>query len=187
MGCFHFWNLRSEGRNWKWMILYWRRRLRVMPTITRTGANWMKLLTLSLVDLLENRSDWLYQCWCSSVPAIKSKIRSRFDLQNHYIFSRCGGGDCHTLPTYDLIWCFSGTEEFSETVTFQSLCNHGFSLELVWVCHMWLRGPKPVVWHFELFYSTIFYTAFASKYFLQNQNILFLTEVVLVLSEQSKK
>jgi len=52
---------------------------------------------------------------------------------------------------------------------------------------MWHRGPKPVVCHFWLFYLIIFYTASASKYFLQNENILVLTEDILVWLEQSKK
>ena len=43
---------------------------------------------------------------------------------------------------------------------------------------MWHRGPKLVTCRFWLFYSVIFYTASASKYILQNQNILFLTEVI---------
>ena len=50
---------------------------------------------------------------------------------------------------------------------------------------MWHRGPKPVV--FDFFYWIILYTAFTSKYFLQYQNILFLTEVMLICLEQSKK
>jgi len=33
---------------------------------------------------------------------------------------------------------------------------------------------------FGFFYSVKFYTASALKYFVQNQNILFLTEVILV-------
>ena len=52
---------------------------------------------------------------------------------------------------------------------------------------MWHRGPKPVACRFWLFYWIIICTAFASKYFLQYQNILFLTEVILVWLEQSKK
>ena len=38
----------------------------------------------------------------------------------------------------------------------------------------------------SFFYLIVFYTASASKYFLQNQNILFLTEVILVRLEQLK-
>jgi len=53
---------------------------------------------------------------------------------------------------------------------------------------MWHRGPKPVAFRFYLLYLIIFYTAFASKYFLQNENILFLTEVILVwLVKKSNK
>ena len=37
------------------------------------------------------------------------------------------------------------------------------------------------------FYSIVFYTASASKYFLQNQNVLFLTEVILVWLEKPWK
>ena len=43
------------------------------------------------------------------------------------------------------------------------------------------QGPKPIVaCRFWLFYSIIFYTASASKYFLQNKNILFLIEIILI-------
>jgi len=52
---------------------------------------------------------------------------------------------------------------------------------------MWHRGPKPVVCRFWLFYFIIFYTACASKCFLQNQNILFLTEVILVWLDQKSE
>ena len=52
---------------------------------------------------------------------------------------------------------------------------------------MWHWGPKPVTCRFWLFYLLIFYTASASKYFLQNENILLLTEVILVWLEQSKQ
>ena len=52
---------------------------------------------------------------------------------------------------------------------------------------MWHRGPKPVTCRYWLFCWIIFYSASASKYFLQNQNISFLTEVILVCLEQSKK
>jgi len=45
------------------------------------------------------------------------------------------------------------------------------------------RGSKPVAFRSWLFYSI---TASASKYFLHNQNILFLTEAILIWSEQSK-
>jgi len=48
---------------------------------------------------------------------------------------------------------------------------------------MWHRGLKPVASRFWVFDWFTFYTASASKYFLQYQNILFLTEVLL---EQSK-
>jgi len=41
------------------------------------------------------------------------------------------------------------------------------------------RGSKPIDM-FGLFYSIIFYTASASKYISQNQNVLLLTEVILV-------
>ena len=53
--------------------------------------------------------------------------------------------------------------------------------------HMWHRDPKPITCRFWLFCWIIFYIASASKYFLQNQNISFLTEVILVWLEQSKK
>ena len=53
--------------------------------------------------------------------------------------------------------------------------------------YLWHRESKPVSCRFWLFYSIIFYTASASNYFLQNQNILFLTEVIFVWFEQSIK
>ena len=46
------------------------------------------------------------------------------------------------------------------------------------------QNPSLVVFGFLLI---IFYTASASKYFLQNQNISFLTKVILVWLERSKK
>jgi len=52
---------------------------------------------------------------------------------------------------------------------------------------MWHRGSKPVACRFWLSYSVIFHTASASKYSLYNQNILFLTEVILVSLEHSKR
>jgi len=45
-------------------------------------------------------------------------------------------------------------------------------------CDTWAQNPPLAV--FGLFYSIVFYTASALKCFLQNQNILFLTEVILV-------
>jgi len=49
------------------------------------------------------------------------------------------------------------------------------------------QGPKTRHLLFLAFYWVIFYTASASKYFFQNANVLFLTEVILVWLEQSKK
>jgi len=49
------------------------------------------------------------------------------------------------------------------------------------------RGSKPVTFRFWLFYSVIFNTSSASKYLLPNQNIFFVTEVIVVWLEQSKK
>jgi len=52
--------------------------------------------------------------------------------------------------------------------------------------HMWHRASNPLC-RFWLFYSIIFYTASDSKYIVQNKNILFPSEVILVWLEQSKK
>src|SRR6218665_1170877 len=46
------------------------------------------------------------------------------------------------------------------------------------ICDTGAQNPSLVV--FGFFYSIVFYTASASKYFLHNQNILFVTEVILV-------
>jgi len=46
--------------------------------------------------------------------------------------------------------------------------------------YMWHKGLKPIICRFWLLYSVIFYTASVSKYFQQNRNILFLTEVILI-------
>jgi len=53
-----------------------------------------------------------------------------------------------------------------------------------YICDTGTQNPLLVV--FGFFYFTIFYTASASKYLLQNQNILSLTEVTLIWLEQSK-
>ena len=45
-------------------------------------------------------------------------------------------------------------------------------------------GQKPIACQFGYLQ---FYTASASKYILENQNILFITEVILIWLEQSKK
>jgi len=47
-------------------------------------------------------------------------------------------------------------------------------------------AQNPSLVSFGFFHLIIFYTASASRYFLQNQNILFLSKVLLVLFEQSK-
>jgi len=57
--------------------------------------------------------------------------------------------------------------------------------ERVNICDTGAQNPSLV--DFVFFYSVIFYIASASKYILQNQNILFLTEVILDWIEQSKK
>jgi len=55
----------------------------------------------------------------------------------------------------------------------------------VLICDTGAQTPSP--FRFWLFYWIIFYTASASKYLLQNQNISFLTEIILVCLERSKK
>jgi len=57
------------------------------------------------------------------------------------------------------------------------ICSHDRSF-------MWHGGQNTVTRHFWRSYLIVFYTASASKYFVQNQNILFLTEVMLVWLEQ---
>jgi len=47
--------------------------------------------------------------------------------------------------------------------------------------HLGNIGSKPIIcrfWHFGSI-AFVFYTASASKYFLQKQNILFLTKIIL--------
>src|SRR6218665_532523 len=61
--------------------------------------------------------------------------------------------------------------------------NYPGHLRLQHICDTGAQNTSFVI--FGFFYLVIFDTASASKYFLQNQNILFLTELMLL--EQSKK
>jgi len=51
----------------------------------------------------------------------------------------------------------------------------------------WHRGPKAVACRFCIFYWPSILHCISLKYFLQYQKILFLTEVILIWLEQSKK
>ena len=64
---------------------------------------------------------------------------------------------------------FVKIESFDGSITFAKFIISSDS-------YMWHRGPKIRRLSFLAFFI---YTAFASKYFLQYQNILFLSEVIL--------
>ena len=110
-----------------------------------------------------------YKCYLHKRPHSERYNGSRF-----YIKTSSSAHYCYTTPDI-------GMQKFRVTYLLQFVVD-------VLEGKIETQGPKTRRLSFlAFFYSITFYTAFASKYFLQNQNILFLTTRLISTIKKVKK